>query len=58
MSRLLYGVRFPDRRGDRPMPNEVIARKVARHVGGTVLVRSLTLTDWEVRWRTGVEVES
>lgn len=47
-TRTFWGVRFPDHRGDRPMPNETIARKVARHVGGVILTRLLVLGDWEV----------
>lgn len=47
MTRTYWGVRFPDHRGDRPMPNETIANKVARHVGGVPIHRTLHLGEWE-----------
>ena len=47
MTATQYGVRFPIW-GDRPMPNEHIARHVARVTGNTVISREIGVSEWSV----------
>lgn len=47
MTTTQYGVRFPVW-GDRPMPNEHIARHVAKVTGHPLIVRAYSVTGWAV----------